>query len=54
MKSLMQPFIETDLSNCFSGRTDPNDYYPGQQTDFYQLVDDTWVNLANTSFPVMV
>jgi len=35
------------------GRTDPNDYYPGQQTDFYQLVDDTWVNLANTSFPVM-
>ena len=34
------------------GRTDPNDYYPGSVTDFYQIETDSWISLANTSFPV--
>ena len=33
-------------------RTDPNDYYPGSQVDFYQLEMDSWITLANSSFPV--
>ena len=31
--------------------TDPNDYYPGSVADFYQLETDTWISLANSSFP---
>ena len=40
--------------------TDPNDYYPGTVADswiiipwadFYQLDTDTWIGLANSSFP---
>ena len=33
-------------------RTDPNDYYPGSQVDFYQIEMDSWITLANSSFPV--
>ena len=32
--------------------TDPNDYYPASQTDFYQIESNSWVSLKNTSFPV--
>ena len=33
-------------------KIDPSDYYPASQTDFYQLATDSWVSLANSSFPV--
>ena len=39
------------LTGGTEGRTDPNDYYPGSVADFYQLETDTWVSLANSSFP---
>ena len=29
-----------------------NDYYPASQTDFYQIELDSWISLANSSFPV--
>ena len=32
--------------------TDPNDYYPASQTDFYQIELNSWISLANSSFPV--
>ena len=32
--------------------SDPNDYYPGSQVDFYQIKMDSWITLANSSFPV--
>ena len=32
--------------------SDPNDYYPGSQVDFYQIEMDSWITLANSSFPV--
>ena len=34
------------------GAIDPNDYYPASVTDFYQIEKDSWISLANTSFPV--
>ena len=34
------------------GNTNPNDYYPASQTDFYQLATYSWISLANSSFPV--
>ena len=32
--------------------TDPSDYYPASQTDFYQIESNSWISLENTSFPV--
>ena len=29
-----------------------NDYYPASQTDFYQIELDSWISLANSTYPV--
>ena len=31
---------------------DPDDSYPGRQTDFYELETDSWISLADTWYPV--
>ena len=34
------------------GRIDPSDVYPAKTADFYQIENDSWISISNTSLPV--